>query len=338
MDGPRTPPRPVWRRSDAAGPAPVRPGTGRRAGVAGPRRRPGLTARDIAEARRHPGLDLLAGQDLTLGGRFTVEDRRVPGPPGGPDVTLLICRPAAPRTPGPLPVLYYAHGGGMVLGTRRTGVEVPLEWASELDAVVVSVEYRLAPEHPYPAAVDDVYAGLLWLAGHAAQIGADPGRIVAAGSSAGGGLCAALALLARDRRGPRPFAQVLLSRCSTTATTRRRRGRCPAGGCGTARPTRPPGPRSSATCGAVRRARLRGSGPGGGPVRAAAGLPRRRFGGDLPRRGRRLRHTDLAGRRRRRTPRLARGFHGFDGLAPGAALTRAARAARLDWLRRLLVR
>ncbi len=71
--------------------------------------------------------------------------------------------------------------------------------------MVVSVEYRVAPEHPHPASIEDVYAGLLWTAGHAEEIGADPERIVVAGSSAGGGLCAALTLLTRDRKGPQPI-------------------------------------------------------------------------------------------------------------------------------------
>lgn len=85
-----------------------------------------------------------------------------------------------PAVPAPLPVIYHVHGGGMVNGGNRLGVDVPPAWAKELGAVVVSVEYRLAPEHPHPAPVEDVYAGLLWTAEHAREIGDDPERIVIA--------------------------------------------------------------------------------------------------------------------------------------------------------------
>lgn len=171
---------------------------------------PTLAPEDIAEARRGPAITQASEQDLTMGGVFDIEDREVPGPAGEPDISLLICRPAADTTAGLRPVIYYVHGGGMVLGTNRLGVTGSLEWAREVDAVVVSVEYRLAPEHPHPAPVEDVYAGLVWTAEHAKEIGGDPDRIVIAGASAGGGLCAALALLTRDRGGPRPIGQVLL--------------------------------------------------------------------------------------------------------------------------------
>ncbi|MEU6223174.1 alpha/beta hydrolase [Streptomyces sp. NPDC047042] len=171
---------------------------------------PQLTMDDIEDARGGVGIEMLADLDLTLGGAFEVEDRAVPGPENAPDISLLICRPVAPATEGPLPVIYHVHGGGMILGNNRVGVEAPLRWAKELGAVVVSVEYRLAPEHPHPAPVDDVYAGLLWTAEHAKEIGGDAERIVIAGASAGGGLTAALALLLRDRKGPRPIGQLLM--------------------------------------------------------------------------------------------------------------------------------
>ncbi|MGW2240719.1 alpha/beta hydrolase [Streptomyces sp. NPDC001759] len=171
---------------------------------------PSITPEEIETARQGPGIELLADLDLTLGGFFEVEDREVPGPEDAPDISLLICRPSGAADAGPRPVIYHVHGGGMILGNNRVGVDAPLAWAKELDAVVVSVEYRLAPEHPYPAQIEDVYAGLVWTAKHAGELGADPDRIVVAGASAGGGLSAALALLTRDRHGPRLIGQALM--------------------------------------------------------------------------------------------------------------------------------
>jgi acetyl esterase/lipase len=97
------------------------------------------------------------------------------------------------------PCVYWIHGGGYLFGSGLT-VDARLNrWVEEFDCVAVSVEYRLAPEHPYPAPLDDCYAGLLWTAQHADELGIDPARIAVAGASAGGGLAAGLALLARDR-------------------------------------------------------------------------------------------------------------------------------------------
>jgi acetyl esterase/lipase len=99
----------------------------------------------------------------------------------------------------------------MVMGTNRgQGATDVLEAAAELGLAVVSVEYRLAPENPHPAPVEDCYAGLLWTVEHADELGIDPGRIVVSGASAGGGLAAATALLARDRGGPVLLGQLLL--------------------------------------------------------------------------------------------------------------------------------
>ncbi len=145
-------------------------------------------------------------EDLSRGGAFEITERRVPGPAGAPDISLLICRPAGVRTP--TAALYNIHGGGMIIGDCRTGLAPTLEWAEELGAAVVSVEYRLAPETPHPGPVEDCYAGLVWTAAHAGELGIDQERIVVAGASAGGGLAAAVALLARDRggRASRPVA------------------------------------------------------------------------------------------------------------------------------------
>lgn len=107
------------------------------------------------------------------------------------------------------PCVYWVHGGGMVMGDRFSQIDIPLEWLARFGAVVVTVDYRLAPEVGGATLVEDCYAGLVWTAEHAAELGVDPHRIVVAGTSAGGGLAAGTVLLARDRRGPAVAGQVL---------------------------------------------------------------------------------------------------------------------------------
>ncbi|MHA6764858.1 alpha/beta hydrolase [Streptacidiphilus sp. PAMC 29251] len=149
-------------------------------------------------------------EDLRADGRFAVTELRVPGPPDGPEVTLVSARPAG--LVGPLPLLYYLHGGGMVMGNAWSVVpRVLREWALPLGLAVLSVEYRLAPQACYPEPLEDCYAGLAWAAGHAGPLDIDATRVILGGKSAGGGLAAALALLTRDRGGPRPLGQLLLS-------------------------------------------------------------------------------------------------------------------------------
>lgn len=135
-------------------------------------------------------------------------DVQVPGPEGAPEVTVTVIRPKE-RAAVPAPAIYEIHGGGYVLGTRFFGIEALIASAIERGTIGVSVEYRLAPEHPHPAAAEDCYAGLVWLAENAEELGVDPDRIVVSGFSAGGGLAAAVALMARDRQGP-PIAGVYM--------------------------------------------------------------------------------------------------------------------------------
>lgn len=136
------------------------------------------------------------------------EDRAVPGQVGAPDVAVRLYRPEDAPT-GPLPAVLEIHGGGFMTGS----IAMMDPWcdrvALEFGALVVSVEYRLAPEHPFPAGIEDCYAALCWLAEAAGELGVDPGRIVIAGQSAGGGLAAGTALMARDRGGPAPCFQLL---------------------------------------------------------------------------------------------------------------------------------
>ena len=134
-----------------------------------------------------------------------VEDRTLPGPAG--PLRFRLFSPASDKS---LPVLLYLHGGGWVVGDVDTHDAVGRALASRTDCAVVSLDYRLAPEDPFPAAVDDGSAALQWLHDHAAEVGADAGRIAIGGDSSGGNLAAVLARRARDRGGPRLKAQMLI--------------------------------------------------------------------------------------------------------------------------------
>jgi acetyl esterase/lipase len=137
----------------------------------------------------------------------TGQDRFVPGSQGGTDVRVRVYRPNdQPRT---LPALYWIHGGGYVMGDIEQDDRLMKQLVNRIGCVAVSVEYRLAPEHPFPAPVEDCYAGLQWLSRHAAELGVEPSRVAIGGASGGGGLAAGLALLARDR-GEVPVAFQLL--------------------------------------------------------------------------------------------------------------------------------
>jgi acetyl esterase len=128
----------------------------------------------------------------------------------GPDGPLEIYwYDPSPGTTG-RPAMLHIHGGGMVIGSANSMQHGPAGMAAALGIPVASVEYRLAPEHPFPAPQDDCLAGLKWLAANAADLGVDPARIGIIGESAGGGLAAATALMARDLGGPALAAQFLV--------------------------------------------------------------------------------------------------------------------------------
>ena len=183
-----------------------------------------LAARQKQDAAARPRP---TARDLRADGRFEVAELRVPGARAGREVTLVSARPAG--LTGPLPLLYYLHGGGMIMGNAWSVLpKVLRQWALPLGLAVLSVEYPLAPRARYPVPVEDCYAGLLWTAAHAPDLGIDPDRFVIGGRSAGGGLAAALALMARDRGGPEPAGQLLLCPMlddrATTFSTRQMAG------------------------------------------------------------------------------------------------------------------
>jgi acetyl esterase len=135
---------------------------------------------------------------------YEVADLKITGPGG--ELPLRLYRPASER---PLPALLYFFGGGWVLGTIDTADGVSRSLANSTGALVAVVGYRLAPEHPFPAAVDDCYAAVRWVAEHSGEIGADPARLAVGGDSAGGNLAAGVALRARAD-GPALAGQLLV--------------------------------------------------------------------------------------------------------------------------------
>lgn len=121
---------------------------------------------------------------------------------GDARVRLCLYRPALEEDKGPLPAVLYVHGGGFVLGAPEMADEYLARLADELGALIVAVDYRLAPEHPFPVPLYDCFAALSWVLSESEALGLDAQRVVVMGHSAGGGLAAALAILARDRQLP----------------------------------------------------------------------------------------------------------------------------------------
>jgi acetyl esterase/lipase len=262
-------------------------------------RGPRIDAGSLADTRAFE----LSNLDALLEGRaYSHRELQLAGPAG--DLTLSVFTPD--DLTGTAPGVYWVHGGGMVAGSRFGAAEA-MNAGTAVGAVVTSIEYRLAPEHPAPAPADDCYASLLWVAEHGGELGIDPTRIVLGGSSAGGGLAAATALRVRDSGGP-ALAGLLL--CCPMLDDRMTS--CSSDQFDDAllwtRASNEFGWRSllGDRFGTDDRHHLRRARTGHRPLRSASHARRRRQRRPVPGRGRGLRVEDLGVRWRLRAPRLGR--------------------------------
>lgn len=163
-----------------------------------------------------------AGIERPTDPRVREVDRTIPASDGKHDIPVRIYTPVQSAQGRPAFVNF--HGGGFALGNLETEHVRCLEISGGCGAVAIAVDYRLAPEHPFPAGVEDCYAALEWVAGNAEELGIDPDRIVVGGGSAGGNLAASVSLMARDRSGPPIACQMLFypvidDSCSTASMT-----------------------------------------------------------------------------------------------------------------------
>jgi acetyl esterase len=164
---------------------------------------PAFDSLPVAEARAM--FNAMPGATGAKAALARIEEGRIPGPAGEIPVRIY-----TPEGEAPLPILVFLHGGGWVIGTLDGYDDLCRALARAVPAIVISVDYRLAPEHPYPAAADDSYAAVCWAAENAASIGGDPARIAVGGDSAGGNLSAVVSLMARDHRHPKLAHQLLI--------------------------------------------------------------------------------------------------------------------------------
>lgn len=277
----------------------------------------------------------LSDAELSRCGRILLDELAVPASTAGVEIPLLVMQPAG--SDGPRPGICFLHGGGMFAGDNRTGLDPLLDWVEALDVTIASVGYRLAPEHGHPIPVEDCYAALCWMHGNRERLGLANGPLMIAGTSAGGGLAAACALLARDRCGPQLSDQILM--CPMLDD----RGRFPSSGELVAQ-----GVWDSISNRTGWQALL-GAAAGTDKVSWSAapgratdlrGLPAsfldvgtvETFRDDVVDYAARLAQAGVA------TELHVWGgaFHGFDVLAPDSAVARSARATRIDYLRRRL--
>jgi acetyl esterase len=159
-----------------------------------------MTVADAREAILAMGA--MGGEPEAVG---NVEDREIPGPWGKIPVRIY-----TPEGKGPFPMLVFFHGGGWVIGNIKTHDAVCRSLSNQAGCITVSVDYRLAPEHKFPAAPEDCYAATQWIAANAAMFNGDPARVAVGGDSAGGNLAAVVALMTRDRGGHKLVYQLLI--------------------------------------------------------------------------------------------------------------------------------
>lgn len=172
------------------------------------------TSSEVTEnivAERQLMLEEMASLPSVHTENVTITDRHIPGPPNAPEVFVRIYAPQARKET--LPGVMWIHGGGFIMGHPVMDDGLCQRFVEHVGCVVVSVDWRLAPENPFPAGVEDCYAALQWMVISASELGIDPERLGIAGASAGGGVTAALALLARDRSGPKLAFQMPLYGC-----------------------------------------------------------------------------------------------------------------------------
>lgn len=288
----------------------------------------------INALRRGAATFAASHESLMRDGRIDVRQLQIDAPDGFP-LKLLVLRPATALARGP--GLCFLHGGGMVSGDERTGIEALLDWVEDLGITIVSVGYRLAPEHPHPVPVQDCVFAFDWMADNAASIGIDDGPLMLAGTSAGGGLAAGVALTVRDRSSS-PLSDLILM-CPMLDD----RARFPSSSALDAEGTWDA--RSNLTGWSA----LLGDRAGGPEVSAYAapgratdlsGMPAtyldvgavETFRDEVIDFGARLAQAGVA----TELHVWAGAFHGFDVIAPESMLARSARAVRLDYLRRRL--
>jgi len=172
----------------------------------GPPPMPAVGDVDGRRAALNPMLDYFNNQAQTQPEGVEISDYQVPAADG----TEMLARWYRRSSGGTGAVVLYLHGGGMILGSVPIFDGPVARYVARSGVAMLSVQYRLAPEHPHPTPVEDAYAALVWLSEHAEQLGVDPDRLAVMGDSAGGGLAAGLAILSRDRGGPRLTHQLLI--------------------------------------------------------------------------------------------------------------------------------
>jgi acetyl esterase/lipase len=294
----------------------------------------GPITRESIPALRSGGTPLDLDAEALAAAGLTRRDVAIPGHLGDQIEVSVIAR--ADHT-GLGPGIFHTHGGGMIAGDRMVGVDGLIPAIQRHDAVLVTVEYRLAPEFPDPYPVEDCYAALLWTARNAAELGIDEARLMIAGASAGGGLAAGCALLARDRRGPQLLGQLLICPMLDDRDATVSSGQYPDAGTWV---------RSSNVTGWEG---LLGERKGGADVSVYAAPARATELAGLP-----PAYIDCGAAEVFRDEDVAYasalwaagvqaelhvwagGFHGFDMLAPHAAVSQASIAARNAWIDRLL--